>query len=342
MPGVRRQPRVSTRGEFLATTALSAIAPAIPHFPALMRKPQMLEPGDRVGLIAPASPPTGDDVARATANVRSLGLVPVLGKYVFEQNGYLAGSDAERAADFNAMARDPDIRGIVAIRGGYGTMRILSMLDYGAIARDPKIVMGFSDLTALLNAVAVRSRVVTFHGPVGAHGSSWSGTARTYLEAALFSAQPRALRFAGARQIVPGRARGRLAGGNLSLVASLAGTPFAVPAAGAILFLEETEEQPYRIDRMLTQLALAGDLSAAAGVLFGRCVKCTGPGPTQPAEQVVEERLKDAGRPAAAGAAFGHIPSQLVLPIGVEAELDAAGGTLTLLEAPCSRPRRSL
>ena len=277
---------MSTRGEFLGAITLAAIAPAVPRFPAVLQKPPMLERGDRVGLIAPASPPTGDDVARATANVESLGLVPVLGEYVRRQNGFLAGSDGERAADFNAMARDPKIRAIVAIRGGYGTMRILSALDYAAIARDPKIVMGFSDLTALLNAVTERSGVVTFHGPVGAHGSSWNGVARSYLEAALFAAQPQRLRIGSLRTILPGRARGRLAGGNLSLVAALLGTPYAVPAAGALLFLEETEEQPYRIDRMLTQLELAGDLAAARGILFGQCSKCAGAGPT-PAKRPV-------------------------------------------------------
>ncbi len=282
---------MTTRGEFMAAAALAAIAPAVPSFPAPMKKPPMLERGDRVGLIAPASPPTGDDIGQAVEHVASLGLVPVLGKSVRAQDGYLAGSDAERAADFNAMARDSEIRAIVAIRGGYGTMRILPMLDYEAVARDPKIVMGFSDLTALLNAVAVRSRVVTFHGPVGAHGSSWSGAARAYLEAALFATNPTRLRIDGARPIVSGRARGRLAGGNLALVASLVGTPFAVAAGGAILFLEETEEPPYRIDRMLTQLALAGDLVAARGILFGRCTKCVGPGPTQSADEVIGERL---------------------------------------------------
>ena len=331
---------MSTRTEFLAVTAAAAVAPAVGGFPASLQKPPMLKRGDRVGLIAPASPPAGDDVARAVANVESLGLVPVLGRYVHEQyGGYLAGSDALRAADFNAMARDPRIRAIVAIRGGYGTMRILSALDYAALAGDPKIVMGFSDMTAVLNAVAVRSRLVTFHGPVGAHGSSWSGAARAYLEAALFSTEPQRLRIDGAA-IVPGRAVGRLAGGNLSLAAALAGTPYAIPAAGAILFLEETEEEPYRIDRMLTQLALAGDLAAARGILFGQCTKCGGPGPTRTAPEAIAERLRSAGRPAVAGAPIGHIPRQWVLPIGVRAELDATNGTLVTMEAACGPPRR--
>jgi len=333
---------VSTRGGFLEALALAAIAPAVPRLAQAMQKPPMLVRGDRVGLIAPASPPTGDDIARAVANVESLGLEPVLGRYVRRQDGYLAGTDAERAADFNEMARNPQIRAIVAIRGGYGTMRILDRLDYGAIRRDPKIVMGFSDMTAVLNAVASRSRLVTFHGPVGAHGSSWSGAGRTYLEQALFSAEPYSLRIAAPRTIVPGRTSGRLAGGNLSLCASLAGTPYAIAAAGAILILEETEEPPYRIDRMLTQLDLAGDLAAAAGILFGECTKCVGPGPTQAAPQVVAERLQQSGRPAVAGAAVGHIPQQWVLPIGVRAELDAGAGTLAMLESACTRPRRWL
>ena len=333
---------MSTRGEFLEALTLAAIAPAVPGLAQTMQKPPMLVRGDRVGLIAPASPPEGDDVARAVANVESLGLVPVLGQYVRQRDGYLAGSDAARAADFNAMARNPQIRAIVAIRGGYGTMRILDRLDYAALRRDPKIVMGFSDMTAVLNAVTERSRVVTFHGPVGAHGSSWSGAARTYLEQALFSVQPYSLRIAAPRTIVSGRASGRLVGGNLSLCSALAGTPYAIAAAGAILILEETEEQPYRIDRMLTQLDLAGDLSAAAGILFGECTKCVGPGPTQPAQQVVADRLQRGGRPAVAGAPVGHIPQQWVLPIGVRAELDTGAGTLTMLEAACTRPRRWL
>jgi muramoyltetrapeptide carboxypeptidase len=330
---------VRTRADFLQTTLLAGMVPLVPRFPAIVEKPPMLVRGDRVGLIAPASPPTGDDIAESVAHVESLGLQPVLGKYVHEQNGYLAGSDAQRAADFNAMAADAGVRAIVAIRGGYGTMRLLPLLDYEAVRRDPKIILGFSDLTALLNAVTARSGVVTFHGPVGAHGSSWSGVAHTYLEAAFFNDQPLSPA-GGARPVVPGRARGRLAGGNLALVAALVGTPYAVPTDGAILFLEETEEAPYRIDRMLTQLDLAGQLSAARGILIGQCTKCTAPFPTHSAAEVIEERLKALGRPAATGAPIGHIQAQWVLPIGVEAELDATNGTLTFLEAACGPPRR--
>jgi muramoyltetrapeptide carboxypeptidase len=330
---------MKTRGEFLGALTLGALAPVIPGFPSPLQRPPMLARGDRVGLIAPASPPTDGDIAQARAHVESLGLVPVMGEYIRARNGYLAGTDAQRAADFNHMARDASVRAIVAIRGGYGTMRILELLDYAAIRSDPKIVMGFSDLTALLNAVTTRAGVVTFHGPLGAHGSSWSGAARTYVEQLLFSAQlPPPLQIDGPQPIVSGRARGQLAGGNLSLIAALTGTPFAVPARDAVLFFEETEEAPYRLDRMLTQLALAGALTAARGILVGRCTKCTTKGSSPTARQVIAERLLAAERPAVAGAPIGHIPVQWVLPIGVLAELDAGAGTLTLLE-PALTPR---
>ena len=327
---------VTTRSAFLGAVALAATAPAVPQFPPALQKPHRLARGDRVGLIAPASPPTAADIGLAIAHVKSLGLVPKLGKYVRESDGYLAGSDAERAADFNAMARASDIRAIVAIRGGYGTMRILELLDYDAIRRDPKIVMGFSDLTAILNAVTMRSGVVTFHGPLGAHGSAWDGSARTYLHEVLFSSVPARWSIEGVRTIVRGKAQGQLAGGNLSLVASLVGTPFAVPAAGALLFFEETEEPSYRIDRMLVQLDLAGDLRAAAGILVGRCTQCVADEAPAPAD-VIAQHLRAAGRPAVSGAPVGHIPRQWVLPIGIRAELDATAGVLTLLE-PATTP----
>lgn len=318
--------------------AMAAAGPMIPRLPESIVKPPMLARGDRVGLIAPASPVEADDIRLAVQHVESLGLVAVLGDHVHEQGGFLAGSDAQRAADFNRMARDASIRAIVAIRGGYGTMRILDQLDYAALRDDPKVVMGYSDLTAVLNAVAMRSGIVTFHGPVGAHGSSWSGEARQFIERLLFSTEaPGKLTIPDAHRIVAGRAQGRLAGGNLTLVASLMGTPFEIPTRDALFFFEETQEAPYRIDRMLTQLALAGDLSAARGILVGQCTQCTGDAPTPPASAVIAERLRAVGRPAVAGAPVGHIPTQWVLPIGVQAELDADAATLTLAEPAVSR-----
>ena len=325
---------MSSRADFLSAVTVAAAAAAAPRFPDGLRKPPALRRGDAVGLIAPASPPETYDVELARAHVESFGLVPVLGEHVRAHDGYLAGTDAERAADFNRMARDRSIRAIVAVRGGYGTMRILEALDYAALRDDPKIVMGFSDLTAILNAVTMRSQIVTFHGPLGSHGSSWSGQERGLIEQTLFSQRAiGTLKVPNPHRIAGGRARGRLAGGNLALVSALIGTPYAIPSTASLLFLEETEEAPYRIDRMLTQLDLAGDLRAAHGLLFGQCTKCVGEAPTPPASDVIAQGLRAAGRPALAGAPFGHIPSQWILPIGLPAELDADAATLTISQA---------
>jgi muramoyltetrapeptide carboxypeptidase len=330
---------MTTRSGFLTSAlALGAAMTSPPVFPETLVKPPVLRPGDRVALIAPASPLDASQIDDGIAHLTSLGLVPVLGEHVRAQNGYLAGTDAQRAADFNKMARDGSIRAIVALRGGYGTMRILDELDFDAIRRDPKIVMGYSDITAIVNAVATRSGVIAFHGPVASHGSSYSGEARTLFKAALMSAEPiGTLHARGSHTIAPGRASGRLAGGNLTLVSALSGTPYAIPSNDTIFFFEETHEAPYRIDRMLTQLQLAGSLRGVRGVLVGQCTECTGDAPTPPASDVISERLHSLGCPAFTGAPVGHIPTQWILPIGARAEIDASAGTLTIPEPVTTR-----
>jgi muramoyltetrapeptide carboxypeptidase len=328
-----------TRSGFLTSAvALGAVLTSAPAFPATLVKPPMLKRGDRVGLVAPASPLDPSEIDDGIAHLASFGLVPVLGKHVRAQDGYLAGSDAQRADDFNKMARDASIRAIVAMRGGYGTMRILDQLDYDAIRRDPKIVMGYSDITAILNAIATRSGVIAFHGPVASHGSSYSGIARAYFQRALMSAEPLGtLHVAHPHVITPGRASGRLAGGNLTLAAALAGTPYAIPSRDTIFFFEETHEAPYRIDRMLTQLQLAGELRGVRAVLVGQCTYCTGDEPTPPASGVIGERVRALGCPAVSGAPIGHIATQWIVPVGAHAELDASEGTLTIPEAVTTR-----
>ncbi len=324
---------MTTRATFLGSAlGLATMGCPMPAFPTRLRRPPMLRKGDVVGLISPASALNPGEVEEGVAHVQTLGLRAKLGEYAGAANGFLAGTDAQRAADFNAMARDPSVRGIFAMRGGYGTMRILDDLDYTALRRDPKVVLGFSDLTAILNAVTVRSGIVTFHGPVAAR-DTYNDATRANVTRAIM--QPEAigeLRAPGVRALAPGRARGPLAGGNLSLVSALAGTNYAIAANGAILFLEETEEQPYRVDRMLTQLRLAGTLSAAHGIVWGQCTKCTTPPQSQTVDEVLADRLGTLGRPAVAGVPVGHITAQWVLPIGVMAELDAQAGTLAILE----------
>ncbi len=296
----------------------------------------MLRRGDLVGLVAPAGPLSADEIAKGVRQIESLGLRVRLGRHATEQVGYLAGSDSDRAADWNAMARDRRIRGIIALRGGYGTMRILDRLDYGALRADPKVVLGFSDMTSVVNAVAVRSGIVTFHGAV-ASLSDFTTIETSYLKRALMSREPiGTLHTSGETRLHSGRARGPLAGGNLSLVSALCGTPYAIPAAGSILFLEETHEEPYRVDRMLQQLRLAGALRDANGIVFGKCSDCNASGPALPLAAIYAETIGAAGRPAFTGAMIGHIQNQWVLPVGLSATLDAGVGTLTIDESAVS------
>lgn len=288
-----------------------------------------LREGDVVALLAPAGPLANDEeFARAEDVVRSFGFVPRIGRHARAKRGYLAGSDAERVADFNEAARDPQVRGIFALRGGYGTMRILDAIDYHALAADPKVVLGYSDLTALLNAITQRTGLVTFHGPVAAL-SSFSDAEREWLRRAIMQTDPLgALDAPDARIVAEGSAHGRLCGGNLSLIAALSGTAFDLGTSGALLFIEEVDEAPYRIDRMLTQLRMSGALSRVAGVLVGRCANCDvgadHPYAGMPLEETLRDRLADLGVPVIAELPIGHRGEQWTVPIGAYARIDGA------------------
>jgi muramoyltetrapeptide carboxypeptidase len=262
-----------------------------------------------------------------------LGLEPRLGTYAkASMLGYLAGTDEQRAADFNEAARDPGVRGIFALRGGYGTMRILDQIDYDAIARDPKVIVGYSDLTALLNAVTRQTGLVTFHGPVAAL-SQFSPLEIQALRAAVMTPEPLGvLQAPEAQTLAGGVAGGRIAGGNLSLLAALTGTPHEVDTSGALLVLEDVDEPPYRIDRMLTQLRMSGALMRAAGIIAGGWTNC---GVT---EDLLHDRLGDLGVPIVTETLIGHIEEQWTLPIGAYAKLDAGARTLTFDE-PAVRGR---
>lgn len=259
--------------------------------------------------------------------MRSLGLTPRIGKNARRKIGYLAGSDEERAADFNDAVRDPDVRAIFALRGGYGTMRILDAIEYDALEAGPKIILGYSDLTALLNAITKRTGLVTFHGPVPAR-SPFSQRETAWLTAALMRPAPVGeLRDEASVSITGGSARGRLCGGNLSLVTALIGTPYEIDCAGALLILEEVDEAPYRIDRMLTQLRLSGALERVAGVLVGNCANCDVPDDhpyaAMPLNRMLHDRLADLGVPVLAQLPIGHAGEQWTLPIGLEARIES-------------------
>jgi muramoyltetrapeptide carboxypeptidase len=245
---------------------------------------------------------------------------------VREKRGYLAGSDEARAADFNDAVRDPQVRGIFALRGGYGTMRLLDAIDYDAIARHPKVIVGYSDLTALLNTITQRTGLVTFHGPVPALSPFGENETR-WLRRAVMHAEPLG-EYTSHDTVVlsPGSGRGPLCGGNLSLVTALLGTPFEIDTAGALLMLEETDESPYRIDRMLTQLRLSGSLSRAAGILVGRCARCdvdeTHAYAGMPLSETLRDRLADLGVPVLTQLPIGHDGEQWTLPIGLQAQIE--------------------
>lgn len=329
---------MTTRADFLSSlsiAAASAYAPAA--FPETMRKPPMVKRGERVALIAPASPLNPGEIERGVAHMRMLGLEPVVGPHAHERYGYLAGRDADRIHDFNWAIRDPHVKAIVALRGGYGTTRILDELDYAALRESPKVVMGFSDMTAVLNAIARRSGLVTFHGPVAARESHYGEDTRSFVERAWMSREPIGiLHSSNASTLHGGRATGRLAGGNLSLISALCGTEYAVATAGSLLVVEETEEAPYRIDRMLTQLRMAGAFASAHGIVGGAFNKIPADGPTLDLATVLADRIGSLGKPAVSGTPVGHIELQWVLPIGLPATLDAAAHTLTISESAVS------
>ena len=316
--------------------------------PEAVVKPKRLEQGDLVGLVAPSGSSWEDEDVRFAADVvESLGYRVRLGRHVFARRGYLAGEDEQRAADFNAMFADDEVDAVFAIQGGYGAQRILPLVDFEAIRAHPKALLGYSDITALLNAVHSRTGLVTFHGPI----AKGNFTPYTLAEFRKVLTSPRETVEIGSpppferrpgwverenrrTTIVGGKARGRLVGGNLTLLSTLMGTPFQPDFAGKILFLEDVHEEPYRVDRMLTQLWLAGAFEAAAGVVVGKLTDAdpTG-GRSLSLEEILVDRLRPLGKPAYRGAMIGHVDDKTVVPLGVEAEMDADAGTLTLLEA---------
>tara|TARA_Y100000780_G_scaffold71453_1_gene64024 strand:- start:115 stop:1134 length:1020 start_codon:yes stop_codon:yes gene_type:complete len=305
------------------------------------RKPPRLRAGDTVGLVAPASALTlPDELDRAIHWITGMGLVPKLGQHVGEQYGYLAGTDAARASDLDAMFADPDVRAIFAIRGGWGGARILPLLDWNGIRDNPKLLIGYSDTTALHLAIAARAGFATLHAPNGA--SSWQKESWDSLWQIAFAAGTPVLGGADvedavgrpARTLTGGTARGRLLGGNLTILSTLMGTGWLPDFDGAILFVEDINEDPYRVDRMFQQLKLGGILDRVGGVIFGQCTRCGSPAPgsdTFTLDDVVDQYLGALGKPAIAGFDTGHVGNQLSLPVGVDVEFDATARTLRML-----------
>jgi muramoyltetrapeptide carboxypeptidase len=304
--------------------------------------PKALKAGDTVGLITPSSYVSDpDELAFAKQFCEFFGLKWKMGKNVGQRYGYLAGTAQQRVEDLNAMFGDPGISGIFCIRGGYGSAQMLEGLDYDLIRRNPKVFLGYSDITALHTAIGRRTGLVTFHGPVSlSHLTEWS---QTHLRSAIFEAKPigvvknppesNPLRPGHTmRTVRGGKALGALTGGNLTLLTTTMGTPYEVDTAGKILLLEDIGEDIYRIDRMFTQMKLAGKLKAAAGIVVGECKDCPPPGHDSAYSlgEVIDYLLGDLGIPVLYGLSFGHTIDQVTLPLGVPAMLDADKQTLTV------------
>jgi muramoyltetrapeptide carboxypeptidase len=291
-----------------------------------------LKPGARVALVAPAGTLTGQaDVAIGEANARSLGWEPQTGANVMKRHRYFAGTDAERLRDLNDAIRDDGIDAIWCLRGGYGAMRILPEVDFAALARRPKPIIGFSDLTSLLSAVNVQSRIVCFHGPT-ARVRLTEFSRASLVAAVVEGADPCGLA-ENARVLRAGTAEGRLVGGNLALVAAMVGTPYAVDLEDSILFLEDIGERTYRVDRMLWQIYLSGALKRCRGIVFGECTDCreSSASGSRELDEILAEIAELAEVPCIAGAPIGHIDNQWTLPVGARARLDAGARTLNVL-----------
>ena len=339
------------RRHFIGSAALAALMLPLARggdawaAPRMKLLPVPLNKGDTVALVSPSSA-TEDplDLQLASEAMQALGFKVRLGAHLASRRGHLAGTDAERAGDLNAMFADRQVKALICARGGSGAARLLPMLDYDAIRANPKVLLGYSDITALHCAIHARTGLVTFHGPVGS--GSWNRFNVDQFQRLFFDHE--LMRYqnpidAGDElvqrknrtvSITGGKAQGELVGGNLTVLTALAGSPYLPDFTGKILFLEDVSEAPYRIDRMFSTLKLMGALDRIAGLVFGECTDC------DPADgygslslsQIFEDHIKPLKIPAYRGAMIGHIRQQFIVPVGGRVELDADAGTMRMLE----------
>ena len=309
---------------------------------SVMLKPKCLKPGDRIALIAPSSPVTEEKLELSVNSVKFLGLKPVLYPSASMSHGYLSGPDDIRAADVNDAFLNPDIDGIFCVRGGYGMTRILNKIDYKAIAKHPKLLLGYSDITGLHVALNQKCRLITLHSPMPSRG--WNTLDAVTLECltkCLLSPEPMGtapdVEGEPIEVLYPGIAEGQIIGGNLSLLAATLGTPYEIDTRNKILFIEEVEERHYKIDRGLTSLALAGKFDDCAGIILGTWADCGDPdlepGHNLTLNEIFDEIIKPFGKPTINNFRAGHIYPQITIPMGVKTRLDASKGTVTFLEA---------
>ena len=332
-----------------AGIALTATSTHAQKNAAELIKPRALKPGATIGLITPATPTTDPDrLAAAHRALKFFGFDVKVGKNVGRRAGYFGSTPEERLDDLHAMFRDREVNAVFALRGGYGAQHLLDRIDYDLLRKNPKIFLGYSDITALHLAINKHAGLVTFHGPNML--SEFTEYSQQHFRRAMFDAKPLGVLAnpPESNQIRPkhplrtirsGTATAPIIGGNLTLISTLMGTPYEIDCRGKILLLEDIGEEPYRIDRMLTQLRLAGKFQDAVGIVVGECVDC-GPSDFKPSlgsnfslGEVLDAMLKPLSIPVFYGLTFGHTDDQLTLPLGVLATMDADKGTLEIKEA---------
>ena len=316
-------------------------------FPEDSKVPPALQEGDTIGIVSPASAIfESEPYEIARESFEALGLKVKFGRNVKNRFGHLAGTDEERAEELNEMFRDKSVKAIIALRGGSGAARILDKLDYEAIKQNPKIFIGYSDITALHLAIFEKTRLVTFHGPVAV--STWNSYSVDYLKRLLFEKEAIIYKNPSAkgdeltqtknriRTITEGTVKGKLLGGNLSVLTGIMGSQyFPQDWTGKILYLEDIGEKIYAVDRMMTQLQLGGVLNEISGFVFGKCSDCDPGGSgygSLTLEEVIDHYIKPLNIPAYSGAMIGHIDDNVTIPNGIEAELNASNGTIELME----------
>jgi muramoyltetrapeptide carboxypeptidase len=305
--------------------------------PAKIIRPAALRRGDKIALVAPASSFSHERFLVGCDRLRQMGYEPVYTQNIFERDIYFAGTAERRAHEFHEFWRRDDIAALICVRGGYGSNYLLEKLDYVMIAEHPKILLGCSDITSLLTAMHDRTGLIGFHGPMVAKDIADGTFDEASWKSALHGASNWAVPASGVEVLRTGKAAGRLYGGCLSMMVASLGTPFEIQTEGCILFIEDIGEKPFRIDRMLMQLRLAGKLEGVRGFVFGEMLDCLPPqGETYTLQQVIMRVLEQYNVPVIYGLKSGHVTSgNVTLPIGVQTELEAEGADvkLRILEA---------
>lgn len=296
-----------------------------------------LKKGCTIGLISPSSPENPEKIKESIHTLKNYGFNIKEGNYLYEKRGYLAGEDKERAQDFMDMFEDRQVDMVLCMRGGYGSMRILPFIDYEIVKNNPKIFIGYSDITTLLNTLNSKCNLITFHGPMGNSNFNDSDTLGSFLTTLMNGYRPyKLLNPLGINltRNIGGKASGKIVGGNLSLITATLGTPYEIDTKDNILFMEDINEQPYVIDRMLTQLHLSGKLKQCSGFIIGQFTGCSLPNYERSltTNEVMLDRVLSLNKPTLSNFMCGHDYPNLTLPIGAKGEIDCDRGEINILE----------